>query len=520
MDKVKEFENELELLLKCKTPIIEVVTTEWQRLESVINKISINEMTKWKRWNRAVGIVDQDGNVQPILDPLQLLKSFKEDTETGFLILENFNFYLNSPDVVNLLFEICKMKKTIQKSLIIETSEVSLPNALSKEIVVLYMPLPNKTFIRKIAESVIINTNLSSSNFDITDELLSSVLGLTTTEINLAFNKAVEKFSKLDNSVIDYLISEKEHIIRKDGLLEYYRSAESMKDVGGLENLKKWLDVRANSFSPRAIEYGIDTPKGVLLLGLPGCGKSLTAKCIANTWKFPLLRFDLGKVFGGVVGQSESNMRRALDVATTIAPCVLWIDEIEKGLSGLGSSDRTDGGTASRVFGSLLTWMQEKKDPVFVVATANNIESLPPELLRKGRFDEIFFVDLPSHKERKDIFKIHINGKKRDASTFNLDLLADKTNGLTGAEIYSVVADALFESFSNDRELTTDDILRERSRITPLSTVMAEKIASLRSWAKNRARLAGDEYTESIEGTENVVRLKSESYNPLLEGDK
>lgn len=519
MDKVKEFEKELELLLKCKTSIIEVVTTEWQRLQSTINKIAISEMTRWRRWNKSVGIIDQDGNIKPILDPLQLLKDFKDNNDEGFLILENFNFYLNAPDIVNILFEICKMKKTIQKSLIIETSEICLPNALSKEIVVLYMPLPNKQFIRKIAESVIINTNLQSNDYSLTDELLSSVLGLTTTEINLAFNKAVEKYSKLDNSVIDYLISEKEHIIKKDGLLDYYRSNESMKDVGGLENLKRWLNVRANSFSEKAIDYGIDTPKGVLLLGLPGCGKSLTAKCIANTWKFPLLRFDLGKVFGGIVGQSESNMRRALDLATTIAPCVLWIDEIEKGLSGLSSSDRTDGGTASRVFGSFLTWMQEKKEPVFVVATANNIESLPPELLRKGRFDEIFFVDLPSLEERIEIFKIHINAKKRDVSKFDINLLAEKSNGLTGSELYSMVADALFESFSNNRELTTEDIIKVRQKITPLSTVMSEKIISLRSWAKNRARLAGDEYTESIEGTKEVIRLKSESYNPLLEGD-
>lgn len=520
MDKVKEFEKELELLLKCKTTIIEIVTTEWQRLQSIVSKIALFEMTKWKRWNKSVGIVDHEGNIQPILDPLKLLTEYKDSNEPGFLILENFNFYLNSPDIINLLFEICKMKKTVQKSLIIETSEMCLPHALSKEIVVLYMPLPNKQFIRKIAESVIVNTNLASKDYELTDELLSSVLGLTTTEINLAFNKAVEKYQKLDNSIIDYLIDEKQHIIRKEGLLEYYKSSESMKDVGGLQNLKTWLNVRSNSFSEKALEYGIDVPKGVLLLGLPGCGKSLTAKCIANTWKFPLLRFDLGKVFGGIVGQSESNMRKALDVATTIAPCVLWIDEIEKGLSGLSSSDRTDGGTTSRVFGSLLTWMQEKKEPVFVVATANSIEALPPELLRKGRFDEIFFVDLPSLEERKDIFKIHISAKKRELSKFNINLLAEKTNGLTGAEIYSIIADGLFTSFSNNRELTTEDIINERKKITSLSTVMAERISELRSWAKNRARIAGEEYTEVIEGVKEVVKLKSESYNPLLEIDK
>ena len=511
-----KFEEELELLLKCKTPIIEVVTYEWQRLQSTVNVISGSNLTKWKRWNRSVGIVDSDGNVEPILDPIQLLKKFKEDKERCYLILENFNFYLTNTDVVNLLFEIAKMKRTSHKTLIIESSENCLPNALSKEIPVLNMPLPNKTFIKKIAESVVINSNLKSDEYELTDELLNSVLGLTTTEINLAFLKAVQKFGCLDDSVIPYLISEKESVIKRDGLLEYYHPENGFDGVGGLKNLKNWLRLRGDAFSQKAIDFGIDTPKGVMLLGLPGCGKSLTAKCIARAWNYPLLRFDLGKVFGGVVGQSEANMRKALDVATTIAPCVLWIDEIEKGLSGLSSSDRTDGGTASRVFGSLLTWMQEKKEPVFVVATANNIEQLPPELLRKGRFDEIFFVDLPSKEERKEIFKIHIQGKNRDITKFDLDQLADKTNGLTGAEIGSLVSDALFNAFSKGSDLNTCDIIDERAKLTPLSTIMAEKITSLRLWAKNRARIAGDEFVEKIEGEDSVVRLKTECYNPLL----
>ena len=510
------FEEELELLLKCKTPIIEVVTYEWQRLQSVINVISANNLTKWKRWNRSVGIIDSDGNVEQVVDPIQLLRKFKVENDSYYLILENFNFYLTNPDVINVLFEIAKMKRVNQKSLIVESCESCLPNALSKEIAVLNMPLPNKKFIKKIAESVVINANLKSNEYELTDELMNSVLGLTTTEVNLAFLKAVQKFGRLDNSVINYLISEKESVIKKDGLLEYYHPEEGFDGIGGLKNLKQWLKLRGNAFSQKAIDFGIDTPKGVMLLGLPGCGKSLTAKCIAKAWNYPLLRFDLGKVFGGVVGQSEANMRKALDVAKTIAPCVLWIDEIEKGLSGLGSSDRTDGGTASRVFGSLLTWMQEKNEPVFVVATANNVEQLPPELLRKGRFDEIFFVDLPSKEERKEIFKIHIQNKKRDVKQFDLDLLADKTNGLTGSEIGALVSDSLFNAFSKGSDLSNNEILEERAKLTPLSTIMAEKITALRLWAKNRARIAGDEFVEKIEGEDSVVRLKSECYNPLL----
>lgn len=513
---MNRFEEEFELLLQCKKPIIEVVTYEWQKLQTTVNSIAGQNLTKWKRWNQSVGIVDTDGSVEPIKDPLALLRKYRDDQDSYYLILENFNLYMNSSDVINLLFEIVKMKKVKQKTLIIETSDVCLPPALSKEIAVLDMPLPDRDFIKKIAQSVIINSELPSERYAITEQLLNSVLGLTTTEVELAFLKAIQKYGRLDDSVIDYLISEKEHIIKKDGLLEYYHVNNGMENIGGLKSLKNWLSLRGKAFSQTAAEFGLETPKGVLLLGLPGCGKSLTAKCIAKSWNYPLLRFDLGKVFGGVVGQSEANMRRALDVAKTIAPCVLWIDEIEKGLSGLGSSDRTDGGTASRVFGTLLTWMQEKKEPVFVVATANNIEQLPPELLRKGRFDEIFFVDLPSLEERKEIFRIHIAQKKRDPRAFDLDLLAEKTNGLTGAEIGSLIADSLFDAFSQGKDIDTDGIIAVRKKLTPISTVMSEKIAAIREWAKNRARIAGDEFTEEIQGTEQVVRLKTECYNPLL----
>lgn len=510
------FEEEFELLLKCKTPLIQVVTHEWQRMQSIVSNVSNQLLTKWKRWNQAVGLVDSESNVENIKDPIMMLRMFKDSEESGILILENFNLFLNNSEVINILFEIVKMKKEQYKTIVIESATLTLPNELSKEMVVLHMPLPNKSFIRKIAQSAIISTELPSNKYEITDQLLNSVLGLTTTEVNLAFLKAIEKFGKLNNEVIDYLITEKEHIIKKDGLLEYYRSDDSLEQVGGLENLKSWLIARSRAFTTEAAEYGINTPKGVLLLGLPGTGKSLTAKSIAKTWKYPLLKFDLGKVFGGIVGQSESNMRRALELATTIAPCVLWIDEIEKGLSGLSSSDRTDGGTASRVFGTLLTWMQEKKEPVFVVATANNIESLPPELLRKGRFDEIFFVDLPSKDERREIIKIHLGAKNRNPQDFDLEMLSDKMSGLTGAEIAAVISDALFASFNESRELTNEDIIHEKNKITPLSTVMAEKITSIRLWAKNRARMAGKEFIEELD-RQPVVRLKSETYNPLLE---
>lgn len=511
------FYEELNLLVESKVRLIEVVTPEWQRLQTYVDKISKENTCEWRRWNHSKGIVKKQGDVSNgTTDPIAAINFFLKDEDDYILIMENLGMFYNSVVLTNLLYEVCKHQKTNNKTIIIQSIDITTPKFLQKEVSVLYMGMPDKEFIKKIAETVIMNNNLKSTNFKITDELLSSVLGLTTTEVELAFTKATLNFGKLDDTVIPFLISQKEQIIKKDGLLEYYHSKEQMDDVGGLHNLKEWLSVRKKAFSLEAKEFGIDTPKGVLLLGVPGCGKSLTAKSIENAWNFPLLKFDLGKVYGGIVGQSEGNIRRALDVAKALSPCILWIDEIEKGLSGLSSSDRTDGGTSSRVFGTLLTWMQEKTEPVFIVATANDVECLPPELLRKGRFDEIFFVDIPSKKEREEIIKIHLKNKKQDFNNFDIKELVESSKGLTGAEIYNAVADSLFHAFNEDRSLKTTDIVKEMNNVVSISSVMSEKISHLRDFAKSRARIAGEIYSEKND-TSNVVRLKSEVVNHFLD---
>ena len=231
-------------------------------------------------------------------------------------------------------------------------------------------------------------------------------------------------------------------------------------------------------------------PKGLLLVGVQGCGKSLTAKAVASQWKLPLLRFDLGKVFSGLVGSSEENIRKAIKLAESIAPCILWIDEIEKGLSGFASSNFSDAGTAARVFGTFITWLQEKTKPVFVIATANDISQLPPELLRKGRFDEIFFVDLPGSEERKEIFRIHLEKRYRSPKHFDLDLLPNYSEGFSGAEIEQVIISALYDAFEHGRPLTTHDLVKSLQETVPLSRTMAEHISALREWSKTRARSA------------------------------
>jgi SpoVK/Ycf46/Vps4 family AAA+-type ATPase len=266
-----------------------------------------------------------------------------------------------------------------------------------------------------------------------------------------------------------------------------------MEDVGGLENLKRWLRKRNKSWLESAQKYGLPSPKGVLITGVPGCGKSLISKSISEMWQLPLLRLDIGKIFSGIVGSSEENMRKAIKTAEAIAPCILWIDEIEKGFSGINSAG--DSGTSSRIFGQFLTWMQEKEKPVFVIATANNISSLPPEMLRKGRFDEIFFVDLPTHRERLEIFKVHLKKRLKDSavigdfkiSEHNLEYLAELTEGFVGAEVEQVVINGLFEAYYEDRSVTLSDFERICKQFIPLSITQAEQIKKIREWANVRA---------------------------------
>lgn len=279
-------------------------------------------------------------------------------------------------------------------------------------------------------------------------------------------------------------------MIRKSGLLEYHPLDESLGDVGGLDGLKLWLSRRQSALGESARRFGLPAPKGLLLLGVQGCGKSLTAKAIAAQWRLPLLRLDLGRIFSGLVGSSEENLRKAIRVAESVAPAVLWVDEIEKGLAGSGSGGTLDGGVTARVFGGFLTWLQEKRAPVFVVATANRIDGLPPELLRQGRFDETFFIDLPSFDDRRAVLEIHLRRRNRDPARFDLERLASLSEGFSGAELEGAVVAGLYEAFAVGGDLTQAQI-EEALRVTrPLAVTMREEIDKLRTWARGRTRSA------------------------------
>jgi SpoVK/Ycf46/Vps4 family AAA+-type ATPase len=304
-------------------------------------------------------------------------------------------------------------------------------------------------------------------------------------EAESAFNHAVAQTGALSDDSIRLIMGHKKEIIRNSGALEYIEPEEGLDDVGGLDRLKDWLSDRRQAYSPEAIERGLPQPKGVLLIGVPGCGKSLTAKAVSSAWNFPLIRFDIGAVYQGVVGSSESNIRNALKVAEAASPCILWIDEIEKGMAGSGGSGDLDSGVALRVFGTILTWLNEVKKPVFVVATANNIANIPPELKRKGRFDEIFFIDLPDEPTRAEIFRIHISRSEPDAlANIDLDKLSGLTDKWTGAEIEQAIKDSRFRAFADgNRPVSEGDIIESIRRCTPMAEGMSKVIEHMRAEA-------------------------------------
>jgi SpoVK/Ycf46/Vps4 family AAA+-type ATPase len=369
---------------------------------------------------------------------------------------------------------------------------------MQKEITILDMPLPSLGEIKaKLDKMISQNNQINATQLDeeTKEKLCKAALGLTLQEAENAFALSMVNDGKIDQSDLPVILSEKMQVIKKTGILEFINTDIKISDVGGLENLKNWLNKRNNSWSEAAKKYCLPAPKGVLITGVPGCGKSLTAKAMSAAWQLPLLKLDFGKIFSGLVGSSEENMRKAIKTAEAVAPSILWVDEIEKSLSGVNSSSNGDSGVSTRIFGTFLTWMQEKTAPVFVIATANNISGLPAELLRKGRFDEIFFVDLPTHRERKEIFNLHLKKRLKDeevASKLTIDdqlleTLAGMTEGFVGAEIEQVVISALYEAFFNKRPLEFSDLENTIKNVVPLSVTQKEQIFSLRQWANIRA---------------------------------
>ena len=496
----RAFAANLDTLVRARYPFVYLVSWEEQRVDRILAELAARHRKQLVQWSATKGLRRVAGPrpapaLEAITKPVEALAAIGKLAEPALVVLKDFHTCFDDPLVVRALRELGHELEDSYTTVILLSPVLKIPVELEKDVTVLDVPLPEfdelLDLLKRIA-TVLKQQGHASINLDrdAVEGLVRAALGLTLSEAENAFARAIATDDVLDADDIKLVLEEKRQVIRKSGLLEYYPTDEDLRGVGGLDYLKGWLDRRTAAFSDEARKFGLPEPKGLLLLGVQGCGQSLSAKAIASQWRLPLLRLDMGRIFGSLVGSSEDNIRRAIRMAEGVAPVVLWIDEIEKGLSGVKSSGDTDGGTGARVFGALLTWMQEKTAPVFVVATANNIAELPPELLRKGRFDEIFFVDLPSRRERAEIFGIHLQRRGRDPSLFGVDRLAELARGFSGAEIEQAIVAALYHAFEERRELDAAHIEAAITETRPLSQTMAEDIARLRAWATTRARLA------------------------------
>ncbi len=467
-----------------------LVSHEEARVEAEFKAIAADLERPLHAWSVTEGLVDVGkGSARDCGDALEVLGVIAELPENSIVLLRDYHQFFEeaNPVLIRLLKDQLRAARTTGKTVAILGCRLELPPELEREIAVIEFALPDAAQLRVVLDGIVESAKLESPKSDTVSNLIDAARGMTTTEAENAFALSVVETASLSPAVI---AREKAQAVKKNGLLELVETGESLDSIGGLDLLKEWLLKRREAFTPRAIEYGLPTPKGVLMLGIPGCGKSLTAKATASVFGVPLLRLDAGRIFAGLVGQSESNLRSVIQTAEAIAPVVLWIDELEKGFAGSRSSGSADGGTSSRVFGSFISWMQEKTSPVFIVATANDVSQLPPEMLRKGRWDELFFVDLPTREEREAIWSIQIAKYRRDPIGFDLRQLGKASDGFTGAEIEQVFIEALYRAFDQETEpcdLTIGEALVD---FVPLSKLMAEQIAGLRQWAQGRARAA------------------------------
>lgn len=485
--------TELEHLVKARYPVIYINSSEEERVERAIGatREALNAKSAVKRkllyWSITEGFTG-DQEFSDLRDPIKALDLLIKFEDSAIFVLRDFHPYLKDPVVVRRLRDCHRNFKESEKlkTVLLLSAQMKIPTEIEKEVAVVDFALPSRADIRLLIDGLCQDFGLTHRD-EARDRFTEAALGLTYEEANNVLAKSLVRHRDFD---MDTILSEKKAIIRKSGLLEYYESLEQFDDVGGLSALKDWLRKRQGAFSQKARTFGLPVPKGILLIGVPGCGKSMTAKAVGALWQMPLLRLDVGKVFSGLVGSSEENIRKAIATAEAVAPAILWLDELEKGFSGVQSSGQSDAGTTARVFGSFITWLQEKTSPVFVIATANDVSMMPPELLRKGRFDEIFFVDMPTEDERRDIMRIHIKKKNRDASLFDLDALAVAARGFSGAEMEQAVISALYDAYFESTDVDTARVVTACNEVIPLSLTMKEKIDALRDWARSRARSA------------------------------
>ncbi len=475
-------------------PIIYLVSWEEERIIEHLTRLcaeSLEPPRSIVTWSFNEGFSDTVEDAAAKGDPMAALdRVLSDDAPSVFVLLDFHPFIKDRIDVVRRLREVHNALKASKRTLIILSPILEAPQELIKDVLVLDYGLPLIDEVEEIVESEIwSHYHLTGKRVEfvgIDKEIFNRMLlGLTREEMRRTMRKLIMTTDKIGFDHTEMITEEKRQILRKTEILEFVQPRENLSTVGGLSRFKQWCKVRKSGLSHKAREYGLPMPKGVLITGVSGCGKSLTIVALAREWNLPLIKLDMGRIFAGIAGSPEQSLARAILTAEAIAPSILWIDEIEMGVSVF--SDSVESGSTSRIFASFLTWMQEKTAPVFIAATANDIDRLPPEFIRKGRFDEVFFVDLPEEEERAEIFKIHMIKRLQEPSDVSIQGLAQATKGFTGAEIEHVLISALYEAFSENRPLAINDIYRIIGRFVPLSVTMKEQLTKTRRWADNRA---------------------------------
>jgi SpoVK/Ycf46/Vps4 family AAA+-type ATPase len=501
--------------IKACYSILYVLTPEETRAELMILKTAQEMKRRIKLWSHTDGFktpgtgkdagkmvsIGDAKDVDPVIALLQLRDSPKTDKISDIIVMRDLHMFLGSPaqpnaKPVRLLRDISTLFKKSGDTLIIISPIKKIPAELERDITVIELELPNREEIQTIFASLYTpqaKKFIGEITPDEQERTIQAAMGLTFGEADNAFAKAFVEYGGFDKEkkalepVSKLVLREKAIAVKKSGILEYFEPKQTANDVGGLENLKTWLKMRSKAFSKKAREFGLPLPKGILLAGLPGCGKSLSAKAASHILGLPLLRFDIGRVFSGLVGDSERNMRTAISTAEAVGSCVLWIDEMEKAFAGMSGSNSGDGGTSQRVFGNFITWMQEKTTPCFIIATVNRIESLPPELLRKGRFDETFFVGLPSKREREQILKVHLRLKNQKIDDAALPKCVEASDGFSGAELEEAIVTGMYNAFDQDRSLTADDLIEAIKLTNPLSKSKSDDLKAMAKWASTNA---------------------------------
>jgi len=485
--------DELLLLINSRNPILTIETPEEERVEQMLFEVASQLNVPLFTWSVTTGLARFHG--APIYSsetPEAALSNMAVVQGDGIFLLKDFARYCDNDKVCRRLRELAEQFRSARRSIVITAGSIQLPPELSGEAAPFNLGLPSAEEILAGVKQTLADLNRESHvpvSLDLAglQQLAKNLAGLPAAEAMRTLRRCVLSQGKADALLLDAVLDAKRDALRGDGLLESVRRDSSFQDIAGLQRLREWLVKRKSALTPEGQKFGLVPPKGILITGVQGCGKSLAAKSIAGEWGFELARLDAGALYDKFVGESEKKLRKALDLGQKMAPLVLWIDEIEKAFASAGSSGDADAGLSQRLLATLLTWMQDRESGVFLAATSNNISALPPEMLRKGRFDEIFFVDLPNVPVRAALFALHLKKRGRDASAFDLEKLAAASDGFSGAEIEQAIASGLYTAFAAKRQLSTDILLSELKSTQPLSVTRAEDITAIREWARTRA---------------------------------